>query len=373
MKKFGRRIMALTLAGAMMCAPMTAFAQEVDSPVQDTVTGSGSVEDIVNMDVFKVVLPTVSVTSGDTTTNVLDFTLDPQQLLYTIDQQNSGTTYSDSTLYFANTGGTYSDTSDELIITNKGTLPVDVYLDASVSGLGDSGLSLATANSWSGNSATAKELYLDFQTCTRDVDATDWSSSSYGTANVIDTDGTSANAITLSAAKSGSYKLSKTGDVYSYELDTGNVTDANFAHMKVKFNGACNSAADWTETDAALTPQLDLTWTIVKSGDDKDSVTPAEAAPSVPSTFTFTKGTAATISVNLGSGTLAATKIKSVTGSSSSTGTFPAVTGLTTDGSVISLASSTWSGASNGDKRYIKVVFDDAANTTSIIEVTIAE
>lgn len=156
MKKFGKKLVAMTLAGAMALAPMTAFAADTtQAPASDSTTGTGSVEDWVDTDVFCVVLPT-------TTGNEFNFILDPQDLITkTSGAKYSGKTFDSSAkgLYFANVAGSpakdYSGTSDKLKVINKSTGDVDVSLEATVTGL--DGITLSDTDAFAD---TASSIYL---------------------------------------------------------------------------------------------------------------------------------------------------------------------------------------------------------------------
>lgn len=98
-----------------------------------------------------------------------------------------------------------------------------------------------------------------------------------------------------------------------------------------------------------------------------------EQAPSAPESATFTKGSDLTISgISLGAGSLAATTANiTISKSDSTTGDYQTTALPLIDGSV-TVPGSSWAGASAGDKRYLKLVFDDTATTTLYIELTIA-
>lgn len=98
-----------------------------------------------------------------------------------------------------------------------------------------------------------------------------------------------------------------------------------------------------------------------------------DQAPSAPETATFTKGTDLVISdISLGAGSLAATTATAtMSRTNNKAGEYLTTTLTLTDGA-ITVPGTNWGGASVGDKRYLKVVFDDTANTTVYIELTIA-
>ncbi|MDE6433395.1 MAG: hypothetical protein K2L07_04125 [Lachnospiraceae bacterium] len=264
MKKFGKRLMALTMVGVLMCAPLTAFATEVDeeSSAQGNITGSGDVEGIVNKDVFKVVLPTVA--AGDTTFN---FILDPQGLI----KDTDGSKYTNATfdaaakgLYFANPqdGGStkYMASSPALTATNKGTVDVDVTLTATADADSlkdaDKGytIGLAADDTFANDKTTSVYLALvsGDQTAALTADG----------ATITDT---------LAAAPSDAYEVTynSTSSKYEYGL-TAAAQAADYTGFKsLDFNltGACNTDADWAVAEDAA-PSVNVAWTLEKHIDE---------------------------------------------------------------------------------------------------------
>jgi len=347
MKKFGKKLMALAMAGVLMCSSVTAFAaptttEETTSGASGNTTGTSTVEGYVNPDVFTVVLPV-----DDASAPTFNFKLDPQKLLHAT--QGSTYTDEDATVIFTNTK---TSTSDALEVKNKGNVYVDVSVTAEVSKLDDgSGSSaytipLTADNTFAGDSTTS--LYLGLKV---------------GDQPEVAIDNTSKQATSscrLEGVAEENFEITGTTGSYKKELKSG-VTD--FPSAAISLTGACNENADWTDATSA-TPQVDLTWTLTEITD---------FAPSAPETYTFVKGTATTIPVDLGKGTLGATKIKSVTYSATKTGTYAAIATVTNNGSSITIGSDSWSSASAGAKKYLKLVFDDATNTSAIIEVEVVE
>ena len=162
MKKLRKKLMALTMAGALACTPVTAFAAATDTAVTpnangevtgdldknnltNTITGGDSgIVGTVDTDVVKVVLPTVDVdTNSDSTLDALStlqFTMDPQLLISQAIANGSTVpnfaqeVAEDATVLFENkdaegTTTGYSDTSDPITIINKGTVPVSVKVE----------------------------------------------------------------------------------------------------------------------------------------------------------------------------------------------------------------------------------------------------
>lgn len=294
MKKFGKKLMALTMAGVLMCAPLTAFATEVDdeSAAQGNTTGSGDVEGIVNKDVFKVVLPTVA--AGDTTFN---FILDPQGLI----KDTNGSKYTNATfdstakgLYFANpqSDGTtkYMASSPALTATNKGTVDVDVTLTATADAdsLKDATagytIGLAANDSFANDKST--NIYLAL------VSGSQTATLSAEGATITDS---------LAAAPSDAYEVTYNSASSKYEYGLTAAAQAadytGFKSLDFNLTGACNTAADWTAAEDAA-PSVEVTWTLEKHAEEP----------------TFTTGAAVgAINYTKGSGKTALASITSIT------------------------------------------------------------
>lgn len=347
MKKLLSKTMAFAMAGALLCSSITVSAatgtqEETTSGATGNTTGSSTVEGYVNPDVFTVVLPT-----DDATNPTFNFKLDPQKLLHA----TQGSTYSDAdaTVIF----DTKTNTSNELKVQNKGNVVVDATITAEVKDLTDSDISptytipLVADNTFVGDTTTS--LYLGLTVGDKPTVA-------------LDNDTKKAEATyRLDGVAEENFEITGTTGSYAKVLKSS-VTDADFPSTTFSLTGACNANADWTDATGA-TPEVTVTWTLTEVTD---------FAPAAPAEFTYLKGSAAAIPVDLGKGTLAASKIKSVTASNTQTGTYSAAAGLVAKGSSVSIDSSMWTAAKPGDKRYVKVAFDDADNTSAIIEITIA-
>ncbi len=260
MKKFGKKLMALAMAGVLMCAPLTAFATEVDdeSAAQGNITGSGDVEGIVNKDVFKVVLPTVA--TGDTTFN---FILDPQGLIKaTAGAKYTGATFDENAkgLYFANPQADsttkYMASSPALTATNKGTVDVDVTLTATADAatLKDTTkgytIGLAADDTFANDKTTSVYLAL--------VSGSQTAALSADGATITDT---------LAAAPADAYEVTydTTDSKYKYGLTAAAQAAGYTGFKSIDFNltGACNTAADWAAAEDAA-PSVEVAWTLEK-------------------------------------------------------------------------------------------------------------
>lgn len=172
---------------------------------------------------FQVVLPS-------NTEHVFDFIMDPQKL---ISQTNAaaygGSTFEDnSTLFFRRTDGgaseDYSSSSDALVITNTGTVDVDLVLTASVSLDDTEGMTMTDDCNFTDD--TDASLYLAL------------------------TDGKNTVAIdrekgaSVSAMLSGISEEGGTGSEYRFWL-----------------TGAVNEKGDWSEVTGAV-PEVTVTWCV---------------------------------------------------------------------------------------------------------------
>lgn len=271
MKKFGRRIMAMVLASAMMCTPMTAFAAEgaqTDPEANSgSLEGTGTVEGIAEMKVYSVVLPTT------TDNEAFKFVLDPQNLIAetAVDANNDQRTFADGTtgnegLYFTDTDGKLSTTSDTLVATNKSSYDLDISLKASVTDLtsaddADKAYSISMADSATFDTTnTNLSMYLALQhKVTGDADTT--------------TTPITSSEITIPATVPGdanAYQLqydSSADTKYSYVL-TDAAKEDTYSWNTVEFNltGACNTNADWTNAVDA-TPKVEVTWELTEHVD----------------------------------------------------------------------------------------------------------
>lgn len=212
--------------------------------------GAGNVEGVVDKEVFKVELPTVS--TNDTT---FDFIMDPQGLI----EATNGAAYegltfeSGATVYFANSvsSNDYTSTSEDLKITNKSTMKVNVSLEATVAAV--EGLAMAESATFAADDKDAK-LYLAI------------------------TDGTKTEAITADAAKitaemaaapADAYevKYDSTGKEYAYDLTDAAKAESydGFATYSFNLKGACNPNGDWKDL-ANAKPAINVVWTVSKDG-----------------------------------------------------------------------------------------------------------
>lgn len=350
-----KKLMAVGLAATMvMGSSVVAFADEPANT--GNTTGTGTVEGVVNKDVFSFVLPTINVG-----TSPLTFTLDPQGLIAESMANSAGkadytgkTFETDATLFFANdksagAANDYSSKSDKLKITNKGTVKADVTLKASVSD--NEGISLSSDKTFADD--TTASMYLAV------IDTAD------NTAGVPITDNGATISATLDAVDASNYEVKyDTGESkYKYELKTG-VKDTEFKTYEFQIEGACNAKGDWSDL-TTVAPKLDLVWSIEEHKDTK--------APSIATTsYTMVEGTATEVNVNLGGGDLAATGISKITYTNSSGAERELATAnYSLSGNKLTFTSTYIDSVINAGvtSRAYTIYFNDSANTSVVINL----
>lgn len=288
-----------------------------------TISGQMTFEGTVSEDVFSVDLPTVSWNA-----NVFDFILDPQELIKKTDglryDKNSGLTANTpaatkqitnagqniewSTLYFVNyvsdnsgaaSANKLSASSDALTIVNKSAIDVDVSLTATVSGMD----SLEVVSNNTNMSANADpSIYLALQ-----------GSASSNVANVEDKEAINkdggASIATQISGNDGAYITSINATTGKYEK----VLSANstgFKEYSFSLTGACGGGdvKAWQAKEDVLkaaSPYVSVTWKVTPHSDD--------VGPSVAqSRYEFNAGQPAFVTVDFGSGALAATQITAI-------------------------------------------------------------
>ena len=280
MKKTFKKLMAFAMVAVMMANPMSALAaqtttEETTTPAKGSADASGNVEDFVDTTIFKVVLPT----SAD---GVFNFKMDPQGLIAkTSGEALEGATYEDDATVLFNTAsadaasGDWKSQSKYIEVLNRGTVAVNVSVEATVTGL--STIKMASSDSFASGDAAVPELYLAF-TASGDASGDAMENKGKSPVAILTTnDKTSAtiNAV-LPAADASLYEFTwASGDGYSYDLTSGNASgDASiFPDYSFALTGACNPYADWTEVKDA-TPAVKVVWTLED----------AEAGPQIAAT-----------------------------------------------------------------------------------------
>lgn len=242
MKKSFKVFMAAILILAMtMGLSMSAFAQGLE---KDDKTGVGGVEGTVNQDIYQVILPTVA-------DSAFDFIIDPQGLI----NKTGGATYGDkkfednSTLFFKRSDGKvkedYSNSSDEITITNRGSMAVKVSLKLSISPDSLGGIMLTDDREFTNDKNAS--LYMAL------VDGE----------NVvpIGKDGVSMDVI-IDAAPEDAYEYGYNSErkEYTYQMKK-EVSGIEFPSYSFQLTGASNGNGDWSEFTKEK-PRISVSWEI---------------------------------------------------------------------------------------------------------------
>lgn len=293
-----KRMAAIAMATAMMCSPLTAMAgnsptlSEGFNPSSSAMTGVSDLK-YLDKNIKKSYVQTF-------TSAQLKFTLDPQGLLGGV--TGGGFTDGAGAVYFANTGGTYSSTSDSFKIYNGGsvkmdavvsvevTLPEGVSLAKDISDLANATepmVYLALKGVNTGNSRTAKDHGV--------AKALAVGTNSYDTLTAKEVEEVKA---TEQNQKAGYYvKVEGSGiaSTYTYELSDKFKTDGLVTSIKPEgvleyvLTGACSKDADgWKDVSdlqnpagggSAITAEIKVTYTLAESTiPDETTVTANEVA-----------------------------------------------------------------------------------------------
>lgn len=210
----------------------------------------------------------------------------------------------------------------------------------------------------------------------------------------------SENEQELTLIKKGRGSVSKNGCVYYSASETSSKPSANDSNLYVyggtktvaDANGKAafryigklsESAQEWSRSDISkVTIKYIIAGATSSKYDEvKDSCTyglykeVTDKAPSVETkTANYDRTTTLEITTDLGLGTKAASKISSVGGANTKTSTISDFTAsCTITGNKITLKAGMFSGASKNDKRYLKITFDDSAQTSDWVELTIIQ
>lgn len=365
-----KRILAVAMATTMvMGMSLTAFAADGDTTGTGSGTGTGSSEGHVEQKHMNVVLPT----DADTTT--FAYTMDPERLIQTTsgDKYAAGTTFpkadADTGVYFLTGEKTYSNESNELQIINKSShdIKVDVKVKTTATD-GSTDIPLATAALES--TETDPKLYL---------------AAVVGEGNDATTQILSATEATVTkklAGNSDNYQIvvqensTSHEKEYVYKQKTSGLTA--WKALKFKVKGEVSKA---TIAGTTTAPKITVTWSFAEPGQSDTNLSTdgvgtysEDSAPSIANTnVSITANTAATIPVNLGAGSLAATTVKSAV--LNGTGTLELLDGsgtfATYSNGTLTLTAALASFIADNPTVTLDVVFDDDAETTINVEFTV--
>lgn len=260
-------VAVLTATTLLLSTSMFAIAAETEdgaTTAGGTVSGNGTVEDYLDKDVFKVVLPAVS---------DVNFTIDPQGLLGVADA--SAYTLGAGAVYFKNVSGntvSYSNTSDEIAVGNKSSYDVDVKLTVNLTAV--EGITMVDSVE-DLEDATVPSLYLAFQEAGDDeATAITEATTEADTKQVAGIpEAEDAYEIVAEADGNGGY-------TYKYVLSAD--YDGTPAEASYTLTGECDTTADWSEVKD-LTVKADLVWSVVKH-EEGPKATPASLCTGTLST-----------------------------------------------------------------------------------------
>jgi len=354
-----KKIAAVVLAATMVLgSSLTAFADDPAGGNSGSISGTGTSEGHVEKQVLNVVLPTV-----EAGTSPFAYTMDPERLIQGTDAAKyaDGTTFpaeeTDTGVYFLTGTNTYANTSNVLQAINKSSCAVTLTVKVKATA-GANDITLAT----SATPATdAAELYLGL--------------SVGDTVTVV-----SASEQTVTKTIAGSpanFEVAVVSDAYTYQEKADATT---WKAVNISMTGAVSNHDIAANTTA---PTIDITWSWAKAADgataDTDvvdySTTPPDAAPSIATTTgTYSKANGITISgVSLGAGASGATAIDKVQVSTASGSYVDLDTANWSYSNGTLTVSGTWGGCAAGDARSLKVIFNDSAPTSVVLNMTIAE
>lgn len=304
-----KKMLAVVLAMVMVLGmSITSYAATGEETGSQSGTGAGTFEGSVDKDVISVTLPT-------STENTFKYILDPEGLI----AATANAKYTDATfeeganVFFQSADNTYTKESAKLKVINKGTVDVDITVEASVGTTGAIDYDSATmddkdlseiANTVSENVIMSKDasvsandlpiLYLGLQVADQDAVAV----------RTVDDETTPAEVAVGVRGNEDNYSVSYNSIQQKYEFSiNGSPEDTAWNSMEFNLIGECNTNGNWSATGLAA-PTVSLTWSYAVRQDGSDAPLleenkMTEAAP------TFTSTVANVISFTDGAGDLA--------------------------------------------------------------------
>lgn len=250
-KSFFKKMLAGMLVGTMVLGTnVTVGATDVKNYDTESDTASanvsGDLEGAVNSSVVKMVLPT-----SEAVESTFAFNIDPQDLIKSTEAAKyPDTEFSGSgNVYFQNASGQYSDKSNKLTVTNKGTVDVDVTISAQAKNA--SGVNLVSSASDLTNNASG--MYLGLVTAS---------------GNEAAITETAASGNYCVGGKAENYAPKYASGNYSYEIKT----DSGWNGFAFGLTGAVDvdeTNAYWTDESIVL-PTVEVTWSYSKADGSND-------------------------------------------------------------------------------------------------------
>lgn len=207
------------------------------------------------------------------------------------------------------------------------------------------------------------------------------------TVNVTWSYAEAASDATVDTADQVTYSTAPTTYTVTFHKNTSaEDTTTTTAQVATGTAPASDVATAWTNdgfrlagwaTEATGTPAALSTYTSISEATNLFAIWEEDnSAPSIATTtYEYDSSEDLAITVNLGSGTLAATGISSVGYGNSAAGTFTAYandnTKYTYSNGTLTILSGKWATATAGTKKYIQVTFNDSSSTKVVLELTL--
>lgn len=277
------------------------------------------------------------------------------------------------------TPASYAKTSLPIVIKNYSAIGVDLTVKVKITDA--TGITLTDNNTFAPDDTDAK-LYMALE-----GKASAEAEDKKLTAALSTKDLTISNKELGGAANAYEYGYDST-DGYTFTLKK-DLSKAAFQDYTFTITGAANPNGDWSKlTEAA--PKLSVVYSAVKHGtgstDTSDSGSSTggsgstdpvveDKAPSIDTkAYTYDKSEDLSITVDLGSGDKVASTITSVTWSNAEDGEYKAFTKDTQwsiNGTTLKILAGRFGSANAGDKKYVKVTFNDNEPTVVLLTLTI--
>lgn len=237
-----RRLLAGMLATTMILGTsMVSLAADTNS---GTGTGTGTFEGHVDTKVVSVTLPTED---GE-----FDYIMDPEGLIAATEKAKyPDTTFEEgASVYFLSGANAYTSTSKKLKVVNKGSVAVDVTVQASVA---ENAAVIMAGSSDFGDSKKA-DLYLGLTVADQPTTAVK----------------TTAAGTTVGLAGSpDNFEVVYSDSAYSYAAKDG-LTDDDWNSFEFGLEGACNTNGDWSAESLAASA-VTVTWAFEERAEDSDA------------------------------------------------------------------------------------------------------
>jgi hypothetical protein len=291
------------------------------------------------------------------------------QDLYT---DNTGTAATDSDVVYTPQVVNKQNRTVNMTVENKSTK--DKTVTAAVSIKNISGITFTADTTGFTNADTDTKMYMAVKAGTTEKALL--VGDDEGTASVTYTAKIDKPTYTDILYSLGTENSATGGHNYGRYESAGTTYNENSFYITAQTNGTQTNKAAWDEWAQSVTqdtrPEIKIVYSVVDYIPD--------SAPSVSmTTGTYSKASGLVITgVSLGHGSLAANAVSGfgITGTASNADPVNDLTSQTQYWSYangeITVAAGLWGSANAGDKRYIKVTFDDSAHTVAWIECTIA-